>query len=269
MHLRHVPASHGTVWIRNGFALYRRQPFGLMANVTLMWLVLMLASSLVLPLVQAVLPAGLAPWVAQAPFTMLLPGLTVGLMNACRLIARDQPALPFEVFSGLRRNPVALLVLGAFYYTGSLAALGLTTALDDGQLLAVARGQRALDDPGLDAGSLLKSGLTLMALSLPVMMANWFAPLLAAWRGLPPVKAAFFSLVAFWRNLGAHTVFGLTLFMLFSMLPAFVGTVFAMVSMQLGMAIMLLLPTLLLPALYGAFYANALDVLPELADGAD
>ena len=46
-------------------------------------------------------------------------------------------------------------------------------------------------------------------LCLPVFLAMWYAPVLAAWHGLPAGKALFFSIVAVWRNLGAFVVYGL------------------------------------------------------------
>jgi hypothetical protein len=40
-------------------------------------------------------------------------------------------------------------------------------------------------------------------------MLFWFAPVLTAWHGVPPIKAMFFSLVTCWRNRGAFIVYGL------------------------------------------------------------
>ena len=47
--------------------------------------------------------------------------------------------------------------------------------------------------------------------STPLMMAYWFAPLLAGWGRVSAVKAMFFSFVACWRNWRAFFAYGLSL----------------------------------------------------------
>jgi hypothetical protein len=46
-------------------------------------------------------------------------------------------------------------------------------------------------------------------LQLPLLVLFAHAPALVHWHGLSPVKSLFFSIVAFWRNLGAFVIFGL------------------------------------------------------------
>lgn len=267
MQAHKLPASHGWAWVKAGFALYRRNPFALAANVMLMWLVLMFAGMLLVPLLVTVLPESVAPWIAQAPLALLLPALSVGVFNVCRTIEQGDPVLPFSLFSGFQRNLRELVVLGLIYYVGSLLALAITTAWDGGMLIDVMQGRRKLDDPALDADALMRSALMLMGLTMPVMMANWFAPLLTAWRKVPPVKAAFFSFVAFWRNFTAFFVFGLAVALVLWLIPGVIGAVLAMASPSLGASIAMMLPMLLIPGLYGAFYVNALEVFPGLQDG--
>lgn len=263
-----LPAASGFAWIKAGFALYRRNPFALAANVMLMWLVLMLAGTVLVPVIAAVLPESLAPWIAQAPVALLLPALSVGVFDVCRLVDRGDPVHPFALFSGLKRNPRQLLILGLIYYVGSALALGVTTLIDGGLLIDVMQGRKKLDDSTLDAGNLLRSALLLIVLTLPALMANWFAPLLSGWSQVPAVKAAFFSFVAFWRNFGAFMAFGLGMMVVFWLLPGIAAAIATMASPTLGATLAMMLPLFMVPALYAAFYANALDVFPGLRDAA-
>lgn len=267
MQAHKLPAARGWLWVKAGFTLYRRNPFALAANVMLMWLTLMVAGMLLVPVLTQLLPESVAPWIAQAPLALLLPALSVGIFDVCRQIDHGTPVLPFAMYSGLRRNLPQLIVLGLVYYVGSLIALGITTLSDGGLLLDVMQGRQKIDDPALDADGLLKSALLLMTLTMPVMMANWFAPLLSAWRDVPPIKAAFFSFVAFWRNFGAFFIFGLGISLVLWLVPMVIGATLSMLSPTLGATAALMLPMLLVPGLYGAFYANALDVFPGLQDG--
>ena len=106
-----------------------------------------------------------------------------------------------------------------------------------------------------------------MALYLPLSLAFWHAPALMHWHRVPPAKSIFFSLVACWRNLLAFVGYALTVLALFWLLPSLFGGIIARGSPQLGASVILLLPMLMLPALYASFYATTRDVLPELFDG--
>lgn len=264
MQLRTVPARHALQWIRGGFALYRRSPQALAANVLMMWLSLIFAGMVLIPLATWLLPESVAPWVAQLPLALLLPALSVGVFNACNDIANGETTHPLRVFSGLARHPRRLLALGGLYYCCSLLALAITALTDDGALIAAMRDSSLLTGDKVDTGLLSRSALILMALTTPVMMANWFAPVLVALRDLSPVKAAFFSFVACWRNLGAFTLFGAALMGVFWLGPTVFATMLTLIHPTLGLFVMSLLPLLLLPVIYSSFYANALDVFPEL-----
>jgi len=267
MQVQRFGFARGPQWLVEGFRLYRLNPFSLAANLMLMWLALMFSGLLLMPFASLILPAAVAPWIGQLPLALLLPALSVGMLNACEDLRQGRPLSPVRVFSGLQRNAPRLFVLGAIYYVGTLVALAITSAMDDGMLLETMRDSSKLAAEDIDSAGLLRSMLTLVVLSLPAMAANWFAPALTGWRGIPPVKAAFFSLVACWRNLFAFIGYALTVLALFWLLPSLFGGIIARGSPQLGASVILLLPMLMLPALYASFYATTRDVLPELFDG--
>lgn len=264
MKLNTLPASRGWAWLAAGLRLYRRNPLALMANVALMWLTLMLSGMLVIPLLLLIFPRELASWLGQLPLALLLPPLSVGMFRTCARIDRGEITPPAMVLSGLAGNLPSLFALGAIYFAGSLLAFELLRLADGGLLLDVMRNPGKIDNARISSLALLRSGLMLLGLSLPIMMINWFAPVLVGLRGLPPLKAAFFSVVACWRNWRAFTAFGLALAMAFWILPAMIGALIAFVSPTLAMSVVVIVPVALSPSLYAAFYANALDVFPEL-----
>ncbi|WP_341676038.1 BPSS1780 family membrane protein [Niveibacterium sp. SC-1] len=267
MQVRRFGFLRGAQWLLEGFRLYRVNPFSLAANLMLMWLALMFAGLLLMPVATLILPAAVAPWIGQLPLALLLPALSVGMLNACEDLRQGRPLSPVRVFSGLQRNAPRLFALGAIYYVGTLVALALTSAMDGGMLLAAMRDSSKLASEDVDSAAMLQSMLTLVVLSLPAMAANWFAPALTGWRGVPPVKAAFFSIVACWRNVAAFLGYALTVLGCFWLLPSLLGGIVARGAPQLGVSLILLLPMLMAPALYGSFYATTRDVLPELFDG--
>lgn len=266
MKLNTLPASHGWTWLAAGLRLYRRNPLALMSNVALMWLTLTVSGVLVIPLLSLVFPRELASWLSQLPLALLLPPLSVGVFKACAKIARGEATPPTTVYTGLSANLPSLFALGAIYFAGSLIAFELLTLIDGGLLLEAMRNPKRLEEASASGLTLARSGLSLLVLSLPIMMINWFAPVLAGLRGLPPLKAAFFSVVACWRNWRAFAAFGLALAGLFWVLPAVLGAVIALVSPTLAMSLVVIVPVALSPALYAAFYANTLEVFPDLDD---
>jgi hypothetical protein len=268
MQVRKLPATRGIAWLRDGVALYRRNPLGLTGNVLLMFFCLLVAlifGQMLDQVLTALLPPNLANFIGQLPFALLLPVLSVGVFNACRAIERGEPVLPGYLFSRLGPHLRSLLMLGGLYYLGSTIALGLISLTDGGLLFSVMQDLNKLNDKQLDMQTLRRSALLLTLLSLLLTAANWFAPLLTGWRGLPPVKSAFFSIVACWRNLRAFIVFGLACMGLFWILLLCIGILLSFIP-ALGSLVAALLPLLLMPILYGAFYANVRDVLPELFD---
>lgn len=206
MQLIEVSAKTGYVWFRQGIWLFRRNP---LAFVTLFftYLLAMMLVSLV-PVIGAALPL------------LLIPGIAVGFMAACRDTIAGKQVLPTILIDGFRSyGPTVtqrLLALGGLYIV-SMAAVFACSALGDGGTLlkimfglgAENLGPEALDSPGVRIAVLIAA-----ALYAPVAMMFWFAPVLTAWHDVPPVKALFFSVVSCWRNKGAFTVYGLLWFAL-------------------------------------------------------
>ena len=92
------------------------------------------------------------------------------------------------MFSGFRTNLQSLLTIGGIYLIASLLALLATGLVDGGLLVEVMTGNRRIDGSLADDPRFTFAMLTGVTLSTPVMMAYWFAPLLAGWHHLPAPK---------------------------------------------------------------------------------
>jgi hypothetical protein len=199
MKLQLVPARTGFTWIKLGIRTFLRQPLAL----TGLFFMFMAAMTLVSKL----------PLIGVPLAMVLLPGTTLGLMAATREAAAGKFPMPLMLLTGFRAGPQALrsmLILGALYALGFLAALGTCWMVDGGGFARVYLGgespsSEAMMEPGFQGAM-----WAFIAIHLPVSLLFWHAPALVHWHGLPPGKSVFFSMVACLRNLRALLVFGLS-----------------------------------------------------------
>ena len=225
MQARVVPALRGVQWLASGWRLFSAAPLGWLAVVFIYWVCMMVIS--LLPLGSAAAP-------------LLVPAFSVGFMAAGRAAARGAPVGLAQLFEGFRSSPKPLLWLGVLYLA-CLAALVLLSGVSPGEF------------PKEVSGRLLAAGI----LYVPVMMAFWFAPVLAAWHGASPAKSLFFSFFACLVNWRAFLVYG----SLTVLLPAIALLVLAQALGAATLrAIVMPLIILLLPTLLASFYASYRDV---------
>ena len=99
---------------------------------------------------------------------------------------------------------------------------------------------------------------------LPTLMMLWFAPVLVAWHALNPVKAVFYSLVAFWLNRLAFITYALVLALV---LFVAMGSAVLLAAALPGDAaafnprgLVFPLALILLPTLFASYYATYQDV---------
>jgi hypothetical protein len=121
MKLQLVPARTGFTWIKLGIRTFLRQPLAL----TGLFFMFMAAMTLVSKL----------PLIGVPLAMVLLPGTTLGLMAATREAAAGKFPMPLMLLTGFRAGPQALrsmLILGALYALGFLAALGTCWMVDGG-----------------------------------------------------------------------------------------------------------------------------------------
>jgi len=244
-----APAA-GWQWILGGFAIFRRNPLMLGMLVVTYWFTVIFLN--VLPVVGA-LAASLA-----------IPGLSVGLMQAARNIERGQPLGLQTLYGSLKENARTLLALGALYLCCTLGILGLSALVDGGNLLkfmlSSSRAERAVVE---DADFLLPA-LFVTLLMMPVMMAYWFAPVLAAWHRLSLGRSLFFSFVACWMNWRPFLTYGAGLLLVAGILPGvLLGVLLVIVPGAANFVTAIVsVPMILIvaPTIFASFYVCYRDI---------
>lgn len=261
MHAQQLPAVAGWRWLDAGFAIFRRNPPLLSMLVVTYWL--------------TVIFLNLVPFIGAVAASMLIPGLTVGLMQAARDLEQGKPAGMQTLFGGLKQNPRTLLALGVLYLCCTLAILSLSALLDGGDLLRLILLTKPADREALESGGFFLPSVFVMALMTPVLMAWWFAPVLAAWHGQSVGKSLFFSFVACWINWRAFLAFGVALILVAGILP---GLVFALlagifsggeggsVGSFILLPLMVVIAVCVFSTVYASFYASYRDIFgqPEI-----
>ncbi|MDT3737530.1 MAG: BPSS1780 family membrane protein [Denitratisoma sp.] len=259
MQARRLPAIRGWNWIVEGFRLFRTNPALLTFLVFGYWLTLVFLN--LVPLLGVVL----------AP--LCVPALSVGVMNGCRALERETENGFGLLFSGFGRNRNTLLILGAAYLLGSLAVFAGSALVDGGALLGIMMAGQPPPDDLLESDRLVVALQVTLVLMVPVLMAFWFAPMLAAWNDLPAGKALFFSFVACARNWRPFLVYGLGVAFISAILPGIVlgiaGATSAPLAKMVAVAMSLPLLFVFVPTLFASFYVSYRDVFVALVETAD
>ncbi|SAL74607.1 BPSS1780 family membrane protein [Caballeronia telluris] len=249
MQLIEVPAKAGYVWFRQGIWLFRRNPLAFLTVFFAYLFVMTLISRI--PLIGPLLPL------------LLIPGVAVGFMAACRNTIAGKPVWPTVLVDGFRSYGSVvsrrLLVLGALYIVAMAVIFALSALVDGGVLLSLMLGSGPTGDPETVAASFSPLAvLVAMAAYLPVAMLFWFAPILVAWHDVPPAKALFFSFVGCWRNRGAFIFYGV-LWIAIAIAVSFGLTALMQalgVSQEVALAVLMPASILVTTALYCSFYAT-------------
>jgi hypothetical protein len=196
---------------------------------------------------------------------------TLGLMAATERAASGTFPMPILLATAFRSGKAksqAMLVLGALYALGFLVMMGITSALDGGQLAKLYLVGGKLNKEVLETDGF--QGATLIFLGLYTCLSSlfWHAPALVFWRDVPPVKALFFSVVAVFRNTAAYVVYGLAWLAVFALGGVIVTTIAALISP--GFAAVLMLPFALLMAsmFFTSIYFSYIDSFSSSQDDA-
>ncbi|CAL96222.1 BPSS1780 family membrane protein [Azoarcus olearius] len=245
MQARQLPTPRGWAWLQEGFRLWWRNP-ALLSFLAFAYLLVLIIVSLF-------------PFIGQPIASLLMPVLSLGVLNGCRAIDQGRKVGPDVLFSGFKSNVQSLVTVGGIYLVASLLVLVLTSLVDRGALLEAMTSGR-MDEQTASSPNVLFSLLVALALSTPVMMAYWFAPLLAGWWGLTAPKAMFFSFHACLRNWRPFLAYALALMLFGALIPGLIVGVLGLISPTLATLVSVPLPLILIPVVFASFYCNARDV---------
>lgn len=225
---RAVDAGQGWAWIAQGWALFKRQGGT--------WVLLLIVAGLVIIGVSLV---PLLNWILPS---LLVPGLSAGVMLGCKALDDGERLTVGHLFAGYKARGSSLVLLGlAGFVLYVIAMLPMVLVLG-GKFIAMMSG-----DPAalMEAGAAFALAiLVTLAISVPVYMALWFAPALVALHDVPPLAALRQSFGACLKNVVPFLVYGLILFGL--------GAV-AAIPFGLGLLV-------LMPVFFASVYASYRDI---------
>jgi hypothetical protein len=239
MEPRTVAAIHGLQWISTGWALFRKNPPVWIALSAFLFL----ASKLLLDIRYVGLLA-----------VLLAPNVIAGLAHGAQALDQGKPLRFAYVASGFMRHGVRLVTIGGLSLVSQLVIMFVMTALAGDAVSTISKiSGRPISDPDV-VSRLRELAPTLVTalgvgtvLSLVLVAATWFAPLLVFFDDAHPLAAMAASLKACLRNSLAFLVFGsVTLAALIALTPLVVA------SRQLDLGIWLLAPVLV-PSIYAGY----------------
>lgn len=175
-----LPARTGWEWVKQGFALFRKQALGL----AVLFFGYMLFTFWV----------GLLPLVGKMLSFMLIPFFTVAFMQGCAYADQGKRVHPALLLAGFRSTArSSLLKLGLIYLVIAVIAAGLSTLVDGGVLLKVLTRQiegNSAEARNSEIGmAILFTGLIQL---ITFALLAFSAPLIY-WKGMSVGKAVFYS----------------------------------------------------------------------------
>jgi hypothetical protein len=202
------PGKQGSAWLRMAYHMFSRHRGP--------WVVI------VVGYIAALLVVAFLPYIGMFAVMAMKPVFAVGLLAAAWQQERGGVPHLSHLFQGFRANLRALLVIGVFVVAGITVAVLASSLVDDGRLLEfiAARGSLADEAAKARGDHLLLAGMLLAALlSLPVVVAAWWAPALIVFQDATATAALGASLRAAMANWKALVVYGLLVYFYAGVVP--------------------------------------------------
>jgi len=238
-----LPANAGWLWVKQGFALFRKQPAE-MSTLFLAYMFLMLVVG-ILPLLGQILPM------------VLIPVFSMAFMQACAQIEDGRKVYPNLLLTGFRSPAfLSLVKLGCLYLLAAVGAIAASALVDGGVFWQVMSSSKAMDTETI-RNSNMSLGMMFSALVYtPAAMAFWYAAPLIAWQKMGIGKAIFYSFFAVKRAGKAFVVYGLAWLLIGVLLPVIVSSIMSILISKAFVMMLVLLPLslVLTVVMYCSFY---------------
>ena len=130
--MQKFPATLGWLWIKEGFALFRKQPAEL--------------STLFLSYFFLMIVVGIIPFFGQLLPLILIPTFSMAFMQACADVEQGKRVYPNLLLTGFRSPAfITLLKLGGLYVIAASIAISASSLIDGGVFFKAMTGQITLD----------------------------------------------------------------------------------------------------------------------------
>lgn len=239
MKIRTVDASHGWRWIAEGALLFRRNP----AQWVLLIAILFIGSRVLLaiPLIGIVA-------------VLVAPNFLAGLAHGAQALERGKPLRLGYLASGFLKNAAPLIAIGGVSLIGQLVMLmvmmrfgGEAFGEISKTMVAGAATAQTMDAMRAAAPRVTMALFVGFGVSLPLIMAVWFAPLLVFFDNAKPLPALMMSLWACLKNVLPMMVYATVV-----LVPLVVMTPISLGLRQPDLGLWLLAP-ILIPSLYTSY----------------
>lgn len=229
---RHVRGRQGLQWILSGFYLFRLSPF--------VWILLCFT----LILIAATLE--LLPVLGKFIFTLISPVFMAGIMTGCRSLEQGSQLELGHLFLGFRKNTAPLITVGGFYLIGQVLIIGVFMMIGGSALVDMLLYGKRFDEQELMEvmDNALSASLAGLLLTVPLMMAVWFAPLLVMFENMPPLIAIRKSFFACLKNIISFQIYMIVLVILL-----------VLAIMPYGLGLFLWIPTV-----FASIYVSYQDI---------
>lgn len=212
--IRQVPALNAWTWTVKGFELFRENP-AMLIILLLIYLAIIIPISL-LPVVGSVLSA------------LVAPIFSAGLMWGCQALYKKQDLEINHLFEGFKHNTSQLIAIGGFYMLSLLIiAIFVVMSLDKPTIELLMKGKNVSPE---QANAMMLPILMAMLLLVPVLMAYWFAPVLASLNNLNALEAMKLSFKACVKNFLPFFLYSVIFMVLLiiALIPAGLGLIVVM-----------------------------------------
>lgn len=232
MEIHQVNAKQGLQWILSGFYLFRKAP---LAWVFVCFTLMLIAITM-----------SLVPLLGKFIFTLISPVFLAGIMLGCRDMEQGKSIEITHLFVAFKTNSAPLITIGGIYLIGQILIIGLVMLIGGSQMTDMLLYGKRVDESELMGvmSNMLTSSLIALTLSIPLMMASWFSPLLVAFHNVPPIVAMQRSFFACLKNFIPFQVYGITLIVL---------TILSIMPYGIGLIV-------LIPVIFTSIYVSYKDI---------
>ncbi|PXW89973.1 putative membrane protein [Nitrosomonas sp. Nm84] len=232
MEIHQVNAKQGLQWILSGFYLFRKAP--------LAWIMVCFT------LVLIAMSMSFIPLLGKFVFTLISPAFLAGIMLGCKDMEQGKPLEIAHLLAAFRTSPAPLITIGGVYLIGQILIIGLVMLIGGSQMTDMLLYGKRVDESELMGvmSNMLTSSLIALTLSIPLMMASWFSPLLVIFHNVPPIVAMQRSFFACLRNFIPFQIYGITLIVL---------TILCLMPYGIGLIV-------LIPVMFASIYVSYKDI---------
>ncbi len=239
MPVRVVDASHGWRWIAQGALIFRKNP-----PLWLLLIAILFIGSRVLfaiPLIGVIA-------------VLIAPNFLAGLSHGAQALEQGKPLRLGYLASGFLKHAARLITIGGVSLVGQFLTL-MAMMLIGGEAISVisktmaagAATPETVEAMQAAAPRMMMALIVGLGISLPVMMAVWFAPLLVFFDDVKPLPALALSLWACLKNILPLLIYGMAV-----LVPLVILTPLSLAVRQPDLGLWLLAP-ILVPSIYAGY----------------